>query len=78
MEARNIAVESLKPVVSDFQHFDDGQNPDPDPGLHQSENSYPDLRQMKSKIRIRIKVNSRITAALICMDSSLNMNHVPW
>jgi hypothetical protein len=78
VEARNVAVESLNPVVLHFQHFDEEQNPDPDPGLHQSEKSYPDLRQVKSTVRIRIKVTSRITAALICMDSSLNMNHVWW
>jgi hypothetical protein len=48
VEARNVAVESLNPVVLDFQHFDEEQNPDPDPGLHQSEKSYLDPRQVKS------------------------------
>ncbi len=45
VEARNVAVESLNPVVLDFQHFDEEQNPDPDPDLHQSEKSDPDLHQ---------------------------------
>jgi hypothetical protein len=34
---KNGGVESLNPVASDFQHFDEEQNPDPDP--HQNEKS---------------------------------------
>jgi hypothetical protein len=61
VEARNVAVESLNPVVSNFQHFDEEQNPEPDPGPHQSANSYPD--SLQSQIRIRIKVGSRSASA---------------
>jgi hypothetical protein len=50
VKARNVAVESLNPVVLDFQHFDEEQKPDPDPDPHQSEKSYLDPRQVKSNL----------------------------